>query len=106
MAGPTKYTAVRLTREPGRDEFDRHFSIVWETAHELLDPVRLFGEVTAQNGEIWGLWSRPITPGWRSYVDQNKPVFLLMKHPSGEPMMLSDNYGTDLRELSWTKEGT
>ena len=105
MAVPMKYTAMRLCREPGKDEFDRHFSLVWETAHELIDPVRLFEEVTAQNGEVWALW--PVSfqsEEGRTYVDQYEPHFLLMKHPSGEAMMLADSYSLDIRELSYAKD--
>ena len=100
----TQYTAVRLNRERGKDAFDRHFSVVWETATEIVDPVALFGKVAAQNGEVWALWSVSIRPGWRTFVDRTKPHFLLMKHPSGEPMMLTDEHVSEIRELAFTRE--
>ena len=102
MAG--KYTAVRLNREPGRDEFDRHFSVVWETATEIVDPSKLFDVVTAQNGEVWAIWLTSIRPGWRTFADRNEPDFLLMKHPNREALMLGDGHASEIRELSFSRQ--
>lgn len=98
------YTAVRLNREPGRDAFDTHFTVVWETATELKDPSELFRIVTAQNSEVWGLWPTKIRPGWRTLVDRQAPAFLLTKHLSGEALMLSDGHAGEIRELSFSQE--
>lgn len=100
----TQYTAIRLNREPGRDIYNRYFSVVWETATEVVDPTALFEKVTAQNGEVWALWSVSIRPGWRTFVDRNEPHFMMMKHPTGEPMMLTDEHASEIRELAFTRE--
>lgn len=99
----TQYTAVRLNREPGRDVYDRYFSVVWETATEVVHPGALFEEVAAQNGEVWALWPGPIRPGWRTFADLRSPDYLLMKHPTGEPMMLTDEHASEIRELSFAR---
>lgn len=104
MAQPKPYTAVRLNREPGRDEFDRHFSVIWETATEIMDPSKLFEVVTAQNGEVWALWLTSIRPGWRTHADRNEPDFLLVKHFTNEALMLDGAHASEIRELSFWKE--
>lgn len=105
---PKPYTAVRLVREKGRDEYDRHFSVDWDSARELFDPSRLFRDHAgdAQAGEVWALWSVGIGPGWRTYARTNKPAFLLIKHFTWEALMLDDAYASEIRELTITEEVT
>jgi hypothetical protein len=103
---PKPYTAVRLVREKGKDEFDRHFTVDWDSARELFDPSRLFqmhaGDAPA--GEVWALWHTPIGPGWRTYADTHKPAFMLIKHFTWEALMIDDAYGSEIRELSVNRE--
>lgn len=103
---PPVYTAVRLVREKGKDMYDRHFSVDWDSARELFDPSRLFLDHagSAEAGEVWALWSMAIGPGWRTYADRNQPAFLLVKHFSWEALMLDATYASEIRELSVNRE--
>jgi len=104
---PKPYTAVRLVRQKGRDEFDSHFTVDWDSARELFDPARLFYDHAgdAKAGEVWALWHTPIGAGWRIYADTHQPDFLLVKHFGWEALMVDKAHGTEIRELSANKKG-
>lgn len=103
---PRPYTAVRLNRKKGRDEYDRHFTVDWNSAVEVVDVPNLFERYlpTARTGEVWAVWSTPIGPGWFGYADTHKPAFMLIKDITSEPLMLDLGHSGEIRELSVNKK--
>lgn len=104
--GETKQNiAVRLVRTVSRDPFERYFTVDWDTTYVVYDPADMFKEIKAPVGEVYAIWRTEPGPGWRTYVDQHEPEFILV-NVAGGPLMVDIAHASEIRELSYTKEVT